>query len=100
MWYLGYAGFEAIIQLSTGRNGMRTFNMVRVHTDCLSTSQGIPLSCSSKPLRSWTFFRHFHPVPREQAWLEALHRIPKSARTYTRRHAPRVVLARSMSPKR
>ena len=23
MWYLGYNGFEAIIQLSTGRNGMR-----------------------------------------------------------------------------
>ena len=27
-WYLGYHGFEAIIELSTGRNGMRTFNMV------------------------------------------------------------------------
>ena len=28
MWYLGYHGFKAIIQLSTGRNGMRTFNMI------------------------------------------------------------------------
>ena len=28
LWYLGYHGFEAIIQLSIGRNGMRTFNMV------------------------------------------------------------------------
>ena len=100
MWYLGYHGFEAIIQLSTGRNGMRTFNMVRVHTDCLSTSQGIPPSCSSKPLRSWIFFRHFHRVPREQVRLEALHHMPKNALTYTRRHAPRVVLTRSMSPKR
>ena len=56
MWYLGYHGFEAIIQLSTGRNGMRTYNMVRVHTDCPSTSQGIPTSCSFKPLQSWIFF--------------------------------------------
>ena len=34
MWYLGYHGFEGIIQLSTGRNGMRTSNIVRVHTGC------------------------------------------------------------------
>ena len=33
MWYFGYHGFEAIIQLSTGKNGMRTFNMVRVNTN-------------------------------------------------------------------
>ena len=92
MWYLGYHGFEAIVQLSTGRNGMRTFNMVRVHSDCPSTSQGIPPSCSSKPLRSWIFFRHFHPVPREQVRLEALHHMPKNALTYTRRHVPTVVL--------
>ena len=39
MWYLGYHGFEAITRLSTGRNGMRTYDMVRVHTDCPSTSQ-------------------------------------------------------------
>ena len=50
MWYLGYYGFEAIIQLSTGRNGMPTFNMVRVRMDCLSMSQGVPPSCRSKPL--------------------------------------------------
>ena len=41
---------RGIIQLSTGRNGMPTYGMVRVDTDCLSTSQGIPPSCSSKPL--------------------------------------------------
>ena len=28
MWYLGYHGFEAIIRLSTGRNGMRTYDKV------------------------------------------------------------------------
>ena len=95
MWYLGYHGFEAIIQLSTGRNGMQTFNMVRVHTDCLSTSQGIPPSCSSKPPQSWTFFRHFHAVPREQVRLEALHHMPKKARTCTIPKAPTVVLASS-----
>ena len=100
MWYLGYHGFEATILLSTGRSGMRTFNMVRVHTDCPSTSQGIPSSCSSKPLRSWIFFGHFHPLPREQVRLEALHHMPKNALTYTRQHAPRVVLTRSMSLKR
>ena len=83
MWYLGYHGFEAIIQLSTGRKGMRTSNMVRVHTGCLSTSQDIPPSCSSKPLRSWTFFRHFHPVPRERVRLEGLHHLLKNALTYT-----------------
>ena len=63
MWYLGYHGFEAIIRLSTGRNGMRTYDMVRGHTDCPWTSQDFPPSCSSNPLRSWIFLRHFHPVP-------------------------------------
>ena len=81
MWYLGYHGFEGIIQLSTGRNGMWTFNMVRVDTDCLSTIQGIPPSCSSKPLPSWTSSRHLHPVPREQVQLEALQHMPKNALT-------------------
>ena len=99
MWYFGYHGFEAITQLSTGRNGMRTFNMVRVHTDCLSRSQGIPPSCSSKRLRSWIFFRHFYPVPRVQVRVEALHDMPKNVLTYTLRHVPRVLLTRSMSPK-
>ena len=49
MWYLGYNVFEGVIQLSTVRNrkGMRTSNMVRVHTGCLWTSQDIPPSCSS-----------------------------------------------------
>ena len=28
MWYLDYHGFEAIIRLSTGRNGTQTSNMV------------------------------------------------------------------------
>ena len=31
MWYLDYHGFKAIIQLSFGRNSMRTSNMIRVH---------------------------------------------------------------------
>ena len=100
MWYLGCHGFEAIIQMSNGQNGMRTFKSVPVHTDCPSTSQDIPRSCISKPLRSWTFFRYFHPVPREQVRLEALHHMPKNALTYTRPHPPRMVLAPSMSPKR
>ena len=64
--------------------------------DC---SYSIPPSCSSKPLRSPIFFRHFHPVPRGQVRLEALHHLPKNALTYTRQHAPRGVLTRSMSPK-
>ena len=34
MWCLGYHYFYATILPSTGRNGMPTFNMVRVHTDC------------------------------------------------------------------
>ena len=59
MWYLDYHGFEAIIQLSTGRNGMRTSNMVREYIGFLSTSQDIPPSCSSKPLQSWTAFDTF-----------------------------------------
>ena len=100
MWYLGYHGLEAIVQLSTGMNGMRTSNMVQVDTGCLSMSQDIPPSCSSKPLRSWTFFPHFHPVPREGVRLEALQHMPRSALTYTHRHTSRMVLACSMSPKR
>ena len=78
---------------------MRTYDMVRLHKDCPSTSQVVPPSYSSKPLRSWTFFRHFHQVPGEQVRLEALHHLPKNALTYTRQHAPRAVLTRSMSPK-
>ena len=100
MWYLDYHGFEAIIELSTGMNGMRTSNMVREHTGCLATSQDIPPSCSSKPLRSRTFFRHFHPVPRKRVRLEALHYMPRNALTYTCRHTSRMVLACTMSPKR
>ena len=79
---------------------MRTSNVVREHTGCLSTSQDIPPSCSSKPLRSWTFFRHFHPVPRKQVRLEALHHMPRNALTYTRRQASRMVLTCTMRTKR
>ena len=100
MWYLDYRGFEAITQLSTGMNCMLTSNMVQKHTGCLSTSQDIPPSCSSKPLRGWTFSRHFHPVPRKRVQLEALPNMPRNALTYTRRHTSRMVLACTMSPKR
>ena len=84
MWCLDYHGFEAIIQLSTERNGTRTSNMIRVHTGCLLTNQDIPPSCSFKPLPSWTFFRYFHPVPRKRVRLEILPHMPRNAPTYTR----------------
>ena len=84
MWYVGYRGFKAMIEMSPGRNGMRTYDMVRVHTDCLLTSQGFPPSCSAKALRSWIFFRHFHSPPRQQVWFEGLHHLPENALTYTR----------------
>ena len=100
MWCLDYHGFEAIIQLSSGRNGTRTSNMVRVHTGCLLTNQDIPSSCSFKPLRSWTFLRYFHPVPRKRVWLEILPHMPRNAPTYTRPHTSRTVLTCTMSPKR
>ena len=100
MWSLDYHGFEAITQLSTGRKGMRTSNMVRQHTGCLSTSQDIPPSCSSKPLQSWTFVSHFHPVPRKRVRLKALPHMPRNALTYTRWHTARMVLTCTMSPKR
>ena len=100
MWYLDYHGFKAIIQLSTERNGMRTSNMARVHTGCLLTSRDIPPSCSSKPLRSWTFFQYFYPVPRKRVRLEILPRMPRNALTYTRRHTSGMMLTCTMSPKR
>ena len=100
MRWLGYHGFEAITRLSTARNCMRTYGMVQVHTDCPWTSQDTPPSCSSRPLRSWIFFGHFHPVPREYVRLGALHHLPKNAMTYTRRHAMRAALTYPMSPKR
>ena len=97
---LGLHGFEAIIGLSTGRSGTRTSNMVRVRTGCLSMNQDIPPSCSFKPLRSCTFFRYFHPVPRKRLWLEILPHMPRNAPTYTRRHTSSTVLTSGMSPKR
>ena len=39
MWYLGYNALEAIIKLSTGRNGMRTSNMVREHSESRHSTQ-------------------------------------------------------------
>ena len=63
IWYLDYHGFEATTQLSTGRNGTPTSNMVQIHTGYLLANQDIPPSYSFKQLRSWTFFRYFHPVP-------------------------------------
>ena len=49
MWYLDYHGFEATIQLSTGRNGTPTSNMVQIRTGCLLANQDIPPSYSFKP---------------------------------------------------
>ena len=92
MWHLDCHGFEATIRMSTGRNGTQTSNMVRICTGCLLANQGIPPSYSFKPLRSWTFFRYFHPVPRKQVRLEILPHMPRNAPTYTRRHTPSTVL--------
>ena len=100
MWYLDCHGFEATIRLSTRRNGTQTSNMVRIRTGCLLANQGIPPSYSFKPLRSWTFFRYFHPVPRKRVRLEILPHMPKNAPTYTRRHTSSTVLTCTMSPKR
>ena len=100
MWYLDYHGFEATIQLSTGRNGTQTSNMVRICTGCLLANQDIPPSYSFKPLQSWTFFRYFHPVPRKRLRLGILPHMPRSASTYTRRHTFSTVLTCTMRPKR
>ena len=100
MWCLDYHGFEATIRLSTGRSGTQTSNMVRVRTGCLLVNQDIPPSYSLKPLRSWTFFRYFHPVPRKRVRLEILPHMPRNAPTYTRRHTSSTVVTCTMSPKR
>ena len=100
MWCLDYHGFEAIIQLSTGRNGTRTSSMVRVNIGCPLKNQDIPPSCSFKQLRSWTFFPYFHPVPWKRVRLEILPHMPRNASTYTRRHTSRTVLTCTMSRKR
>ena len=100
MWYLDYHGFEATIQLSTGRNGTRTSNMVGIRTGYLLANQDIPPSYSFKLLQSWTFFRYFHPVPRKRVRLGILPRLPRNALTYTRRHTFSTVLTCTMSPKR
>ena len=99
MWCLGYHGFEAITRLSTGRSGMQTYATVQLHTLCPLMSPGIPPSYSSRPLRSWISFRHFHPVPRKLAQVEAPRHLPKNTLTYTRRHVPGAMLMHSMSPK-
>ena len=83
MWYLDYHGFEATIQLSTGKNGSPTSNMIRIRTGCLFANQGIPPSYSFKPLQRWTFFRYFYPVPRKQLRLGILPHMPRNASTYT-----------------
>ena len=100
MWYLDCHGFEATIRLSTGRNGTQTSNTVRIRTGCLLANQGIPPSYSFKLLRSWTFFRYFHPVARKQVRLEFLPDMPRNAPTYTRRHTSSTVLTCTKSPKR
>ena len=100
MWYLDYHGFEATIQLSTRRNGTPTSNMVRIRTGYLLANQDIPPSYSFKLLQSWTFFRHFHPVPQKRVRLGIRPHMPKNTLTYTRRHTFSTVLACTMSPKR
>ena len=100
MWHLDYHGFEATIRLSTGRNGTQTSNMVRIRTGCLLANQGIAPSYSFKPLRRWTFFRYFHPVPRKRVRLEILPHIPRNAATYACGHTSSTLLTCIMSPKR
>ena len=100
MWYLDYHGFEATIQLSTGRNGTPTSNMLRICVGCLLANQDIPPSYSFKPLQRWTFFRYFHPVPEKPVRLGILPHMPRNASTYTRRHTFSTVLTYKMSPKR
>ena len=100
MWYLDCHGFEATIRQSTRRNGTQTSNMVQIRTGCLLANQGIPPSYSFKPLRSWTFFRYFHAVPRKRVRLEILPHMPRNGPTYTRRHTSSTVLTCTMSPKR
>ena len=100
MWYLDYHGFEATIELSTGRNGTPTSNMVRIRTGYLLANQDIPPSYSFKLLLSWTFFRYFHPVPGKRVRLGILPHMPRNTLTYTRRHTLSTVLTSTMSPKR
>ena len=100
MWYLDYHGLEAIIQLSARGNGTQTSNMVRIRFGCFLANQGILPSYSFKPLRSWTFFRYFHPVPWKRVRLEILPHMPRNAPTYARRHTSSTVLTCTMSPKR
>ena len=97
MWYLDYHGFEATIQLSTGRNGTPTSNMVRIRTGYLLANQDIPPSYSFKLHQSWTFLRYFHPVPRKRVRLGILPHMPRNALTYTRRHTFSTVLTCTMS---
>ena len=100
MWYLDYHGFEATIQLSTGKNGTPTSNIIRIRTGYLLVNQDIPPSYSFKLLRSWTFFGYFHPVPRKRVRLGILPHMPRKTLTYTRRHTFSTVLTCTMSPKR
>ena len=73
--------------------------MVRIRTGYLLANQGIPPSYSFKLLRSWTFFRYFHPVPRKRVRLGILPHMPKNTLTYTRRHTFSAVPTCTMSPK-
>ena len=66
----------------------------------LLANQDISASYSFKQLRSWTFFRYFHPVPRKRVRLGILPHMPKNTLTYTRRHTFSAVLTCTMSPKR
>ena len=97
---MDYHGFEATIQLLTGRSDTPTSNMVRFRTGCLLANHDIPPSYSFKQLQSWTFFRYFHPVPRKRVRLGILPHMPTNTLTYTRRHTFSAVLTCTMSPKR
>ena len=59
--------------------------MDRSRIDYRSMRPEIPPGNSSEQLRSWTSFRHVHPVPRKRPQLEALHHLPKNTLTCAHR---------------
>ena len=69
MLYLDYHGFEATTQLSTGRNGTPTSNMVRIHTGCFLANEDIPPSYSSKPFEAGpSFDTSIQSLESESGW--------------------------------
>ena len=71
---------------------MQTYGTDRLRTHGHSMGPEILLPFySSKQIRSWSFFRHLHPVPQKRPQLETLHRLPKNKLTCAHRHTTRVV---------